>query len=117
MGRFLQALNALDEAGLSACFTQDATVFLPTVQAGRVSGKVAVDRIFHDYVETTRKRTASTNIVPQDLRIEVADQLALASFTVTGADTIARRSFVFRSVGGNWLISHFHASNLKPPAQ
>jgi ketosteroid isomerase-like protein len=117
MGRFLEALNSLDEAGLSACFTEDVSVFVPNVQADRVSGKAAVERIFRDYVQATRKKTSRTNIVPQDVHIEVADRLALASFTVPGAGTTARRSFVFRKVGGTWLISHFHASNLKPPPQ
>jgi uncharacterized protein (TIGR02246 family) len=115
MDHFLDALNALDESRMSACFSEDVTVFVPSAQAGRVSGKAAVDRIFHDYVEATRKTVARTNIVAEDLRIEVADRLALASFVVHGAGSTARRSFVFRNVDGKWLISHFHASNLKPP--
>jgi uncharacterized protein (TIGR02246 family) len=112
MDRFMDALNALDEARISACFTEDVTVFVPTVQAGRVSGKAAVDRIFHDYVESMHKKTTHTNIVPEELRIEAGDRLALVSFTVRGATSTARRSFVFRYVDGKWLISHFHASNL-----
>jgi hypothetical protein len=117
MDRFMDALNALDEARISASFSEDVTVFVPTVQAGRVSGKAAVDRIFHEYVESTRKQAARTNIVPEDVRIEAGEQLALVSFTVRGAASTARRSFVFRNVGGIWLISHFHASNLMRSGQ
>jgi len=113
MDRFLAALNALDEARISACFTDDVTVFVPSLQAGRVSGKPAVNRIFHDYVEAMRRTTSHASIVPEDLRIEMADRLALVSFTVHSAGSTARRSFIFRSVNGTWLISHFHASNLR----
>ncbi|MGH8764147.1 MAG: YybH family protein, partial [Burkholderiales bacterium] len=113
MERFITALNALDAERISACFTDDVTVFVPTAQAGRVSGKAAVDRIFRDYVEATRKTASRTNIVPEDLQVEVADGLALVTFTVRGKSSTARRSFVFRRVGDVWLISHFHASNLR----
>ena len=113
----MDALNALDEARISDSFAEDVTVFVPTVQAGRVSGKAAVNRIFHEYVESTRKKASRTNIVPEDLRIEGGERLALVSFTVRGAAWTARRSFVFRNVNGTWLISHFHASNLAQSGQ
>jgi uncharacterized protein (TIGR02246 family) len=112
MERFLDALNALDGERLAATFADDITAYVPSAQARRLDGKAAVMAVFRQYIDDTRKTTPRTNIVPQDLRVEAGDSIALVSFEVRGASSVARRSFVYRREGQAWLISHFHASNV-----
>jgi len=117
MDGFVSALNALDADRINACFTDDVTVFVPTVQAERISGKAAVARIFRDYVAATKKAVAHTNIVPEDMRVEVSGDIGVVTFSVGSPASVARRTFVFRREGTSWRISHFHASNLRAPAR
>jgi ketosteroid isomerase-like protein len=117
MDGFLGALNALDIERINACFTEDVTAFVPTVRADRVSGKAAVAKIFRDYVDATKRTATRTNIVPEDTLIEVSGDIAVVSFNVRNTASVARRTFVFRREGGAWRISHFHASNLRPPGR
>ncbi len=117
MEGFISALNALDTDRIAAYLAPDVTVFVPTVQPGRVSGKAAVVEIFRDYVNATRKTVARTAIVPEDSLIEFGGDVAVVSFTVKSSGSVARRTFVFRRSGDTWLISHFHASNLPLPRQ
>ena len=107
----MAALNALDLEGMAQFFAEDITAFVPSAQAERAEGKAAVVEIFRRYVETTRAATSRTNLVPEDLRIDVRGETAVVSFHVQNAGTVARRTFVFREEAGRWLISHFHASN------
>ena len=109
---FLDALNALDADRLARAFADDVSVFVPTAQPGRQSGKAAVMEIFRQYIDDTRKTTARTSIVAQDLRVEAGQEIGIASFEVRGAASMARRTFVFRRRGEAWLITHFHASNV-----
>jgi len=39
----------------------------------------------------------------------------IVSFTLRNAERIARRTLVFKKVGGDWLIVHLHASNVPRP--
>jgi ketosteroid isomerase-like protein len=116
MDRFLAALNSLDVDRINSCFADDVTAFVPTVQAGRISGKAAVAEIFRDYVDATKKTVARTNIIPEDTLVNVSGDIAVVTFSVRYPASVARRTFVFRRDGGAWRISHFHASNLQIPA-
>jgi len=112
MDGFISALNALDTDRIAGYLASDITVFVPTVQPGRVIGKAAVVEIFRDYVNAAKKTVARTGIVPEDPLIELGGDVAVVSFTVNSSGSVARRTFVFRRSGEAWLISHFHASNL-----
>lgn len=107
----MEALNALDVEGMAQFFANDITAFVPSAQAERAEGKAVVVEIFRRYVETTRATASRTNLVPEDLRIDVQGGTAVVSFHMRSADAVARRTFVFREQGGRWLISHFHASS------
>jgi ketosteroid isomerase-like protein len=115
MDGFVGALNALDIDRINACFTDDVTAFVPTVQADRVSGKAAVAKIFRDYVDAAKKTAAHTSIVPEDTLVDVSGDIAVVTFNVRNPASVARRTFVFRRESGAWRISHFHASNLRVP--
>lgn len=110
MDGFMEALNALDADHMATYFTDDITAFVPLAQGERVNGKAAVVEIFRRYCETTKKTTARTNIVPEDLAIDRNGDAAIVTFNVRSPDSVQRRTFVFRRGGGKWLISHFHAS-------
>jgi len=110
MASFMDALNNLDAARISAAFAEDATAFFPLAQPQLANGRAEIDAVFRRYVEGQKGQ--KTNIVPQDLKIETGGDLALVTFQVPGGST-ARRTFVFRRSGGRWLITHMHASNFR----
>ena len=118
MTGFLDALNALDVPRMSADFADDITAFVPSAQVDRVEGKAAVTAIFRAFADRG-KAAPKTASVAEDMRIEVSGSLAVVHFMVRDAapPRIRRRTFVLRKVGQRWLISHFHASDLVPPAR
>jgi len=111
MTNFMDALNALDLDRMTALFTDDITAFVPTAQPDRVEGRAALTEIFRKFVERASGRP---NIVPEDVHVEVSGSLAVVTFQVHG-DVTRRRTFVFRRVGREWKISHFHASDVHVP--
>lgn len=113
MSGFMEALNSLDADRMATYFADDITAFVPLAQGERVDGKAAVVEIFRKYSETTRKTTARTNIVPEDLRVDRDGDTAIVTFNVRSPDSVLRRTFVFRHGGREWLITHFHASNFR----
>jgi hypothetical protein len=46
------------------------------------------------------------------MTVQTSGDLALVTFQIPGGST-ARRTFVFRRIGGRWLITHMHASNFR----
>jgi ketosteroid isomerase-like protein len=114
MNGFMAALNALDTDRMATFFADDITAFVPLAQADRVDGKPAVVEIFRKYVERTRQTTASTQLAPEDLKVDTSGDTALVTFNIRSEGSVLRRTFVFRRQGGRWLIVHFHASNFKP---
>jgi ketosteroid isomerase-like protein len=105
---WMNALNSLDEAGIVNAFADDATAFFPVVKAERVDGKDAIAKVFHDYVAGSAKKT---NIVPEDLQVQVSGTVAVVTFNVHNPSAVSRRTFVWRFSEGSWKIVHMHASN------
>jgi ketosteroid isomerase-like protein len=110
MGDFMDALNNLDAERISATFAEDATAFFPVAQPQRANGRAEIDAVFRRYVEGAKGQ--KTNLAPHDMTIETSGDLALVTFQLPGGST-ARRTFVFRRIGGRWLITHMHASNFR----
>ena len=117
MSGFMEALNSLDPDRMATYFADDVTAFVPLAQGERVDGKAPLVEIFRRYSETTRKTTARTNIVPEDLKVERDGDIAVVTFNVRSPDQILRRTFVFRRGPRGWLITHFHASNFRLTAK
>lgn len=113
MNRFMNALNALDADAIAAQLAPDVTAFFPTAKPERVEGKAAVVAVFRDYCEQSKKTASSTNIVPQEMRVDRRGDLAVVSFQVVHPAVVSRRTFIFRLERGSWLISHLHASNIR----
>ncbi len=105
---WMNALNSLDEVGIVNAFADDATAFFPVVKAERVDGKPAIAKVFHDYVAGSTKKT---NIVPEDLHVQISGTVAVVTFNVHNPSAVSRRTFVWRFSGGAWKIVHMHASN------
>lgn len=111
MNGFMEALNALDVDRMAAFFADDVTAFVPRAQPERAEGKAAVVAIFQRYVETTRATTSRTNLVPEDLLVDVKGETGVVSFHMRNPDAVERRTFIFQQQNGRWLITHFHASS------
>ncbi|HEX6098395.1 MAG TPA: nuclear transport factor 2 family protein [Thermoanaerobaculia bacterium] len=115
MSGWMDALNSLDEARVVEAFAEDATAFFPVAAAERVDGRAAIAAVFREYFKANTKRT---NIVPEDLRVQQSEDLAVISFNVHNPSSISRRTFVWRHDARGWRILHMHASNtaVKTPA-
>lgn len=114
--KFIDALNALDLAGMTTLFAEDITAFVPTAQPDRVNGKAAVTAIYRAYVDRARAGGPTGRTVPQDLTVEASGDLGVVTFNVRDASgTVRRRTFIFRRSGGVWRINHFHASDFAAP--
>ena len=112
MNGFMSALNALDATAMATYFADDITAFVPTAQTDRAEGKGAVSRIFSTFVERTKPTTAKLSLVPEAMTVEASGNLGLVTFQIREPATVRRRTFVWRKVKGNWLIAHFHASDV-----
>lgn len=111
MNGFMTALNALNLDGMSAYFADDMTAFVPVAKADRVDGKAAVVEIFRNYVAAQK---TPTQLVPEDLRVDLMGEAAVVSFNIRNPNVTSRRTFIWRRYGNRWLIAHFHASNFRP---
>lgn len=109
MRAWMAALNALDEARIVGAFADDATAFFPVVKAERVENGAGIAGIFHQYVAGSK----TTNIVPEDLRVQQHGDVAIVTFNVHNPSAVSRRTFVWRRDAGGWKIVHMHASNVK----
>lgn len=114
--KFIDALNTLDLAGMTALFADDITAFVPTAQPDRVNGKAAVTAIYRAYVDRVRAGGPTGHTVPEDLTVEASGDLGVVTFNVRDSSgPVRRRTFVFRRTAGAWRISHFHASDFAAP--
>ena len=117
MMSFLDALNALDLAGMAFHFADDVTAFVPSAQAGQVTGKPAVTEIFRVFVEASRMVADRKPAAPNGLTVVASGELGYASFSVsTATGVVRRRTFIWKRTGSGWRIAHFHASDVSPPA-
>ena len=119
MASFINALNALDVDRMDAAFTDDITAFVPTAQADLAVGRAAVTKIFSTFADRSRTTAPRLNLAPEDERVIASSTLAVVTFQIhdTASPLTRRRTFVFRREGDRWLISHFHASDVMPPAK
>lgn len=113
---FIRANESANLKLIVATFDDTATVFFPSVQAQRATGKAEIREVFANLF---RLRSGSITITPQDVNIQVLDEVAivtahlnaLPTHPVSEPVTFSRRTFVLRKVGERWLIVHLHASN------
>jgi ketosteroid isomerase-like protein len=110
---FLDAFRSMDEARFDPFFAPDVTMFFPDgpFPDGRVEGREAVLSAFHGFFKRARQQGRTTlNVVPLDQRVQLYGDVAILTFMLDSSDAVGRRSIVFRKMGSEWRISHFHAS-------
>jgi ketosteroid isomerase-like protein len=113
---FLDAFKNMDEARFDIFFAPEVTIFFPDgpFPNGRVEGRDAVLAAFHSFFKLAKERGRKVlNIVPLEQRVQLYGDLAVVTFRLDGDDTIGRRSIIFRNIGGDWRIAHFHASTIE----
>lgn len=118
---FMAALNAADVERLSPYFAPDATMFFPLAPLSlRLENKEQIVKVFTVFFQSIRKGKSGPNymtLAPEDLRIQVLGDAALATFHFKGPDLISRRTIVLAREGGKWLVVHMHASGIVVPKE
>jgi ketosteroid isomerase-like protein len=110
---FLDAFKSMDQARFDQFFATDVTMFFPDgpFPEARVEGREAVLASFHEFFALVRKRGRTTlNITPVDQRVQIYGEVAVVTFGLESDEAVGRRSIVFRKIGNDWRIVHFHAS-------
>lgn len=119
--QFLAAFENLDWEPFRASFADDACVFFPSASTPhRFCGRDVFEARFRRFFDSMRSEATSgppyLDLRPEGVRIEaLGDDASLVSFELTNGVRIARRTFVFRKIGGRWRIVHLHASNVPWP--
>ena len=114
---FLDAFKKMDESRFDSFFDPQATMFFPDgpFPNGRVEGRHAVLSEFHSFFKLAKSRGRTVlNIVPLEQRVQRFGDVAVVTFRLDQEGAVGRRSIVFRNVGKEWLIVHFHASTIDP---
>lgn len=122
---WLGIFENLDMRAFMDCFTDDATVFMPSFVPApdipeRIDGKAAVRSGFEQIFAAIRKGASGGppyhRLQPEDLQIQLSGaDSAIVTFHLRNSQRIARRTLVMRKVQGTWLIAHLHASNFQIP--
>jgi hypothetical protein len=120
---FLKAFENNDLAAMEASFDPAATAFDPVV-AGRKDAAppdlLALHRqngmppTMRALVQSTLKTGRGPpyrELDPKDLRVQVEGAVALCTFHLENANSLARRTIVLVRRGRSWKILHIHASN------
>lgn len=110
---FVSAFNALDRTRFDALFAEDVTLFFPSAPfpVRRIEGKKATLSWFGRFFDSMRERGANPRIQPQDLKVQVYGDAAVATFHLGGGENVGRRTVVLRRQRGRWAIAHLHASS------
>jgi ketosteroid isomerase-like protein len=112
---FLDAFRSMDQVRFDRFFAPDVTMFFPDgpFPESRVEGREAVLTAFHEFFALARKRgRTALNIAPIDQRIQLYGEVAVVSFGLENDEALGRRSIIFRKIGNDWRIAHFHASSI-----
>jgi uncharacterized protein (TIGR02246 family) len=113
---FVESLNTADIDAFSALFAPEATVFFPlSPVAGLLEGKAEIVKVFSIFFESVRssgKGPRYMELTPEDLKIQLFGDTAVATFHFSGRTMYSRRTLVLHRAGGKWLIVHMHGSGL-----
>ncbi|HVN75466.1 MAG TPA: nuclear transport factor 2 family protein [Thermoanaerobaculaceae bacterium] len=121
IGGFMDALNNADIGKFSEFFAPDATMFFPLAPLYlRLENKEQIVKVFTVFFESVRKGKSGPNYMnlsPEDLRIQMYGDTAVATFHFKGTDQISRRTVVLAREKGKWLVVHLHASGMVVPKE
>ncbi|MFT3935919.1 MAG: nuclear transport factor 2 family protein [Chitinophagaceae bacterium] len=114
---FLAAFRNLEWDKFTEYFADDATAFFPPSARHpyRTNNKSEIMSIFKIVFENAHKRRSSApylDIDPKDIKIQMAAQLAVVSFTLSDPDMLSRRTLIWVKRNDKWVIIHLHASGI-----
>ena len=118
VARLITSFENLDLPAFMACFADDATGFLPLPgPPGLFEGKSATQRQFERLFDDIRRSHPAGppyfHIIPGNSQVQIlAPHAALVSFDQRNTQRNGRRTLVLRKSQGQWLVVHFHASNI-----
>jgi ketosteroid isomerase-like protein len=117
LSRFIEALNTCDLESTMVLFSEDATVFFPFPEhAERIEGKKNISAAFAEFYESVRSQKNGPrymSIVPHNVEVQTAKNVAVVSFQIVSGPVTSRRTLVLAKAHGRWVIMHLHASNIR----
>jgi ketosteroid isomerase-like protein len=122
---FVRANEQSDLDLIMSTFDEGATLFNPVGDRPyRLSGKAQIRQAFS---EVFSRRSGPITITPRDVSVQMFGEMAIVTAhlrevppqPIRDPISFARRTFVLRRVGDQWLIVHHHASNFQwnPPGK
>jgi len=109
---FIQAFTSLNWEAFKSFFAEDATLFYPQMDnAKRLNGRAEIEEALEpEFTDTSLK--ATTNISPQDIRVQLNRRTAIVTFHLEDKNRLGRYTIIWVRRHGEWEIFHFHASDL-----
>jgi ketosteroid isomerase-like protein len=120
LNQFVDAFSNLEWEKFKAFFADSATAFFPPSAQFpyRANNKTEIETIFKNVFANARKQKSSPPylvIEPKELKIQLMDNVAIASFTLDDPALLGRRTIVLKKINTKWLIVHLHASGAVIP--
>ena len=117
---FIQAFDNLDWDRFRSFFADDATVFYPREFPHRADGRPEIERYFQkvfDRIRAGQTQAPYLDIQPQELRLQIAGEIAIATFHLADRPGfLNRRTIVLQKQRSGWKIIHLHASEVATTA-
>jgi ketosteroid isomerase-like protein len=121
LSEFIQAFDNLDWDRFRNSFADDATVFYPREFPHRADGRAEFERTFQhvfEQIRAGRLRGPYMDLRPLDLKIQIAGEVAIATFHLDDRPGfLNRRTIVLHKTAKGWKIIHLHASEVRIVAQ
>jgi ketosteroid isomerase-like protein len=118
---FIQAFDNLEWNRFCAAFSDDATVFYPREFPNRANGRQEYEKTFQkvfDRIRAGRTQGPYMDIQPRDLRLQIAGEVAIATFHLDDRPGfLNRRTMVLQKQPSGWKIIHLHASEVATQAR
>ncbi len=116
LNSFIQAFDNLEWDRFRSFFADDATVFYPREFPRRAEGRAEFEGGFQKVFERIRAGRSTgpfMDIQPKDLKIQIAGDIAIATFHLDDrAGFLNRRTLVLQKRADGWKIIHLHASEV-----
>jgi ketosteroid isomerase-like protein len=114
---FIKAFDNLDWGRFRSAFADDATVFYPREFPHRADGRQEFEKTFQrvfERIRAGRSKGPYMDLQPIDLKIQIAGDVAIATFHLDDRPGfLNRRTVVLQKRESGWKIIHLHASEVE----
>jgi ketosteroid isomerase-like protein len=114
---FIAAFDNLEWDQFRGFFADDATVFFPRDSPHRADGRKEFEQTFQqvfDRIRAGRTKGPYMDLHPIDLKIQIAGDVAIATFHLDDRPGfLNRRTIVLQRGTRGWKIIHLHASEVR----